>query len=540
MIFRTLLLAIFFFISSFLSGQDPYVDSLKIALKNAKHDTTRCTILGYLAEAASDEEWPVFNEQLRSLSERNVASATSEELKNLYLSHYANALNNIAYLNEQQGDNKKALEYNFKCLKINQDLKRKEAIAISYNNIGAIYDNLGDISKALDYYQKGLEIQKTLGDKKALAYAFNNIGTVYDNLGDIPKALDHYLKSLNISEKINDEFGIAGSLNNIAEVYNKNGETEKAMEFHLRGLKLAEKNNDKKAIGFAMTNIGIMYEKQNKFDEALKYYERGLKVKEEIQDKKGIAITYDNIGNVYRLRHELQTALEYMHKAMVLHEETGNKAGMITTIINIGALHLNLHKPKEGLTYAKRGLEMAKELNFPGSIRNAANILCRIYTSQKKFKEAYEMYDLEIKTDESINNAKSKKAAIQSQFKYQYGTQAAKDSIAHAKETEIKNIALQKQELELKNKRKTQYALFGGLVLVLIFSGFMFNRFKVTQKQKSLIELKEKETQTQKLIIEEKQKEIVDSINYAKRIQLAHMPNEKYVAKNLSRLQKGN
>ncbi len=536
--FRVSLLAVFFFFTAHLFGQDPYIDSLKLALKTAKHDTTRCYILTYLSEGASDKEWPIFNEQLKNLSEKNIATAQTKDLKETYLYYYATSLNNIAYLAEQQGDYKKALEYNLKSLKINEEIDSKSGTASSLNNIGAIYDNQGDISKALEYYQKSLEILKNLDNKKSLAYAFNNLGTVYDNLGDIPKALDYYLKSLKISEKINDAFGIEGSLNNIADVYRRNGEIEKALEFHFKSLKLSEKNDDKKAIGFSLTNIGVIYDSQNKFDLALSYFEKSLKIKEARHDKEGIAISYNNIGNIYRSKHELAKALEYMNKSLALHEETQNKAGIVDALNNIGILHLNLGQPDEGLTYAKRALQMANELAFPGSIKNAADILSRIYTSQRKFKEAYEMYDLQIKTDESLHNAKSKKAAIQSQFKYQYEKQAAKDSVAHAKETEIKNIAIQKQELELENKHKTQYALYGGLVLVLVFAGFMFNRFKITQKQKLVIELKEKETQNQKLIIEEKQKEILDSINYAKRIQLAQMPSEKYVSRNLTRLKK--
>lgn len=37
---------------------------------------------------------------------------------------------------------------------------------------------------------------------------------------------------------------------------------------------------------------------------------------------------------------------------------------------------------------------------------------------------------------------------------------------------------------------------------------------------------------------EEKQKEILDSIHYAKRIQQSLLPNEKYISKNLYRLNK--
>ncbi|MBK7666960.1 MAG: hypothetical protein IPJ32_06130 [Sphingobacteriaceae bacterium] len=43
-----------------LSSYGQSIDSLKLALKNAKHDTVRCNILNTLAETASDEEWPAF------------------------------------------------------------------------------------------------------------------------------------------------------------------------------------------------------------------------------------------------------------------------------------------------------------------------------------------------------------------------------------------------------------------------------------------------------------------------------------------------
>jgi len=50
----------------------------------------------------------------------------------------------------------------------------------------------------------------------------------------------------------------------------------------------------------------------------------------------------------------------------------------------------------------------------------------------------------------------------------------------------------------------------------------MFNRFKVTQKQKEIIE-------KQKHLVEESQKEIIDSITYAQRIQQVLLTPEKYI-----------
>ena len=48
---RLIITFLIFLNSTFLFSQDRTVDSLKIALKTAKHDTTRCNILNAMIEA---------------------------------------------------------------------------------------------------------------------------------------------------------------------------------------------------------------------------------------------------------------------------------------------------------------------------------------------------------------------------------------------------------------------------------------------------------------------------------------------------------
>ena len=96
---------------------------------------------------------------------------------------------------------------------------------------------------------------------------------------------------------------------------------------------------------------------------------------------------------------------------------------------------------------------------------------------------------------------------------------------------QLKNVEIEKQKTEISAKKSQQYYLFGGLALVIIFAGSMYNRFRKTQKQKRIIE-------EQKHMVEEKQKEILDSIHYAKRIQRSILPTEKYIDKNFRRLRR--
>jgi hypothetical protein len=161
------------------------------------------------------------------------------------------------------------------------------------------------------------------------------------------------------------------------------------------------------------------------------------------------------------------------------------------------------------------------------------------------YKTAFQNFRQFISVRDSLNNETVRKTEIKNQLKYEYDKKAAADSLLKAKETEVKTMELEKQKTELKVKRNLQYALYGGALLVIIFGAYMYNRYKVSHRQKLIIEEKEKETQKQntiiteqKNIVEQKQAEILSSIFYAHRIQKALLPSENYLDKKLKELKK--
>ena len=502
-------LSIFILLFPFLlSAQDKTVDSLKQAFQNAKHDTTRCTILIAMIEAEGDEMvWPQYNEQLLTLAENGVVKSTTKNLKTCYLKSLAVALNNIGFLADSKGDILKALDYYQRSLKTQEEINDRQGIAVSFNNIGIIYINLGDIPKALDYYHKSLKIREDIIDKMGIAYSLNNIGTIYINQGDSPKALDYFLRSFKIHEEIKDIQGMAGSLNNIGFIYKSQGNISKALESYHKSLKLMKEVKDKKGTAIALNNIGGIYDKQG--------------------SEKGLGIERDTF---------LNKALTYYHKSLKIQEELKNKNGIASSLNNIGRLLFKQGKTAEAFIYAKRSIQVARELGYPERIKIAAGTLKSIYKKQNNFKEAFEMYELEIQMRDSINNTETKKASIKKQFQYEYEKKAAADSVKHAEEQKVKNALLTAQQAQLKQEKTQRIALYGGLVLVIVFSGFVFNRFRVTQKQKIIIEQQKILVDDAFAHLEEKNKEVMDSIHYAKRIQTALLTSEKYIERKLNEL----
>ncbi|MBK6833392.1 MAG: tetratricopeptide repeat protein [Bacteroidetes bacterium] len=511
------------------------MDSLKLALKNAKHDTVRCNILNALSETASDEEWPKYSAELFKLSESKIKTTSrSNPEYRFYQKNLAAALYGFGYLAWQQTNMPKALDYLEKSLKISEEILDKKGISVSSYHIANIYLNQSEANKALEYLGKSLKAQEEIGDQIAIAKSLNDIGLAYQNLGIIDQTFKYFYRSLKVSEEIGDKETIANTLVNLGYIFHLQGDSPKALEYYKRSLKIREEMGDKKGVAQSLNNIGGVYHGQSDITKQLEYFGRSLKIYEEIGNKDGIAYSFNNIGLVYDYQGDYSKALEYYHKSLRIREDLGDNKGLALALSNVGSVYLKQKNYNKAIEFTTRSMKVSKELGYPFEIRNSAITLSNTYNAIGNYKLALENYKLYTLMRDSINNDGNRKASIKQQLKYEYERQATADSVAHAKESEVKNAQLAQQKAEISAKQNQQYALFGGLVLVVVFAGFMYSRFKVTQRQKMIIEQKEKETHSQKEIIEEKHKEITDSINYAERIQRSFLATQTHLNENLN------
>ncbi len=383
-------------------------------------------------------------------------------------------------------------------LQLATKLKFKRGIATSLTALGNAHFNKGNYSGSLKGHLASLKIREELGDKNGISDAYGNIANVHLRQSNFKEALTYYLKVLQIKKEIGDKYGCAAAYSGIANIYSYQNLPDSALKYCYSALDIFKELNDVHAMAYMYNNIGAACDIVNKDEEALKSYLAAAKIQEEIGNEHGLATSLNNVSNIYLQKKNYPACEKYALKSLSL-------------AISTGALFTK---------------------------REAYSILYSLYKAQGKHKQALDNYNNYIACRDSLINEEKTKEIIQLEMKYDFDKKAAVDSVNHAKEKLVQAAELKKQEAEIKVKKNQQYVLFGGIGLVLIFAGFMYNRFKITQKQKGVIELQKTEVEHQTLLVEEKQKEIVDSINYAKRIQRAHLPTEKYLAKNLERLKK--
>ena len=420
-----------------------------------------------------------------------------------------------------RGDYDKAIFYFDKGLKINEEIGDKKGISVSLNNLGNIYRNQGDYPKALNYFMKSLKIDEELKNIKGTAASLNNIGSIYYDQGNFSQAINFLTKSLKIKEKTGNKQGAASSLANIGNIYKDQGDFNQALNYYTKALKINTEINDKGGIAATYSSIGNIYKEQKKFKEALSYYDKSLKIQEAIGDKEGIATSYSNIGSIYDDEKKDDKALEYYEKGLKIDEETGNKQGVSLALNDIGKIYLKKGIYQKALNYSQRSLVLAKEIGSATAEKNAAEALWKVYRKLGKYQNSLEMYELFISARDSILSEESQREVLKQGFKYDYEKKAAADSVKSSEEKKVKDAQIAQQKAEISAKRNQQFMLFGGLVLVAIFAVFIFNRFKVTQKQKNIIEIQKVEVEQQRDEINEKNQLITESIEYAKTIQEA-------------------
>ena len=82
------------------------------------------------------------------------------------------------------------------------------------------------------------------------------------------------------------------------------------------------------------------------------------------------------------------------------------------------------------------------------------------------------------------------------------------------------------------------YFVVGLFFVVLVFSVFIYKRFRITNRQKLIIEEQKLLVDSAYKSLHEKNKEVIDSIHYAQKIQRALITSEKYIENKLNQLNK--
>ncbi len=374
----------------------------------------------------------------------------------------------------------KSMKYARQSLEVSEKIGYKKGTGNAYNSIGAVNIDSGDYSAALEFHLKALKITKEIGYKKGIAASYNLIGEAFRMQGNYPEALTNYFAALKIRTELKDEQGIAGSYNNIGLVYTILGNYTEALKNYAVCVKLMNRLGNKFGIASCYNNMSLICIGQDNYPEALTNSLAALKIRKETGDKIGIATSYNNIGLIYKGQGMYAEAEKSYFSALEIDEEIGDKFAIATSYYNIGNIFFIEKKFKKASEYLNKASVLSKEIGSFEDLKDSYYSLSQLDSAQGNFAMALEHYKLYKNFLDSMVNNENTKKTIALQMTYDFGKKQLADSIKSIEEKKVITS-------ELKQEQTKSYALYGGLALMVVFGGFMYNRFRVTNKQKKII-----------------------------------------------------
>lgn len=391
----------------------------------------------------------------------------------------------------------------------------------------------GNYAEAKKFFKEGIIYAERSGDKKIMANVYGNYGSLCRLQSNLIESIEYQRKALKLKEEAGDRRGVAVSLINIGNLFIENKEYKKAIEYFEKGYKIAESVGDKSSMALALANSTTIYNEEDNYKRSMENLQKAYNLRKEIGDKIGQVTELYGLGTTSKLLKEYASSLNYLKQAEALSLEINDGFDLTKIYTAMCNDHLLLGNKSEALKYAKMSAETAAKEESMDSRRDAATSMYHALKANGKKGEALDWYEKAISLADSLTDKQKSKEFMKKQFEFDYEKKQQADSLKRAQETRLSDL---KHEQKLKQQKLIIYIAISGFVLMAVIAVLVFKGLQQKKRSNKQLEEINREVLKQKHIVEEKQKEILDSINYAKRIQNSLLPNDKFVEKEIKRL----
>ncbi|MDG2152850.1 MAG: tetratricopeptide repeat protein [Crocinitomicaceae bacterium] len=399
-----------------------------------------------------------------------------------------------------------------------------------HQNMGGVFMQRNELDSALYHYSFAEQYALKINNEDGLARCYLNIGNVYNFKDEFVKAFEYWLKCKAIAKRRND-FELQSKIAMaIGKTYVDLREISSSIGPFQEAFKLANKTDNIQLQILALIRSGNGQFYEGKYDQSLETF--SIVEKMIISNRVGNELWFEvylNKGACFMNQGQFEKAEQMFDLAQKEIEKKGAIQNS-RLIWNIAGLRFIQKRYQESLEAFKKAREMEIQLNSYSIISTASSrSMYEIYNLLGDKKRALEMLQYYTIENDTLNkrDSKSKIIALELESTFQYSQ--IEDSIAFANQMEIqsaltqaKDESIKRKNSELEVKRNQQYLLFGGIGFLGLFLLFLYNRFRVTNRQNKIIEKQKDKNlflsqkileQDQQLILGETAKTVAHELN---------------------------
>ncbi len=402
-------------------------------------------------------------------------------------------------------------------------------------------------------------------DSLLLAQLLNEVGSALYEKGILNQAGALWERSLAIAQAAPYPLIAIRVLMNIGSLYERQADYPKALERFLQARTLCDKYRDTTRLPMVMMNIGNVYFAQEQYDKALEAYSEAATYAYLAENPDFPARAAANLAVSYIKLGDYETAKSLLQQSSLLAEAEENWSAATAALINLTWIDIERALYDEALRDLQIATKYAQKSKDPYLLAQIHLTRAHIFYQKKAYPAAIQEYEaarpiLEAQSaHQELEEVYSKLSELYAQVgQYQKAYQAARElaatirrlsneentraltrlemSYLFEKEKERQAQLLREEQIRTEKARQLTLVILASAILVVAAAFFgIFTLYRANKKEKeanaelarrnALIEEQKRLLEEKNEALERAKRDIEESIQYARRIQLAILPD---------------
>ena len=378
------------------------------------------------------------------------------------------------------------------------------------------YYEMRKVDEAIKWGKRAVKHAERYGDKNFQIRVLNYLATYYQRKGDYAKQISLCMKAIKLAEEYNF-FDLQGGLaTNIGGAYIRLNDDEQAIYWLDKSVKLNSKYGSLSKQSGALNNFASFYFDKGEFDKAIEFQEQALDKARQSGIQPKIANVLSNLADSYLIKEEFNRAEKLFEEALVIYKDSEDPYGINKVYLDFSYMYERMKKIGKSINYADSAYALADSMDFKEMGHDAAIQLAQLHEKSgnsalayKFQKRAYELWKL-------LNKEETAKSLNELRTTYEI-EKFESENMLLKKDNIIKDLDIEKNASKIAQQNIIIFSTIGGLGILVFLLYFLSKWNKEKRVKNELLSIQKEE-------LEKKNTEILDSIQYAKRIQAAILP----------------
>lgn len=216
---------------------------------------------------------------------------------------------------------------------------------------------------------------------------------------------------------------------------------------------LSEKFGYVKGQASRLRSMGFSLGARGELGQAIEFYRNALETYEGIDEKRNLAATYGYLRDLHEIQERFNLGLECFFTGLEVFSGLADKGGISHICNQIGSVCISLKKYEEARQYLQREIKLARDIGSSQYESDSLSLLFPLYAEKADYQKAFEYLSSHGRLREEIFSRESEARINQLKVQYETEKKEGEAEIHRLKSVEFEEW-VQRRMTEIKKPRK--------------------------------------------------------------------------------------